>query len=675
MKMKQLTAGMIALVMSMSLPMTTYAADWDLEKGSITVNADNSGQTVTQQGSTPKQDDAPVITQRDSSAATSNTITINTSDNATANVTIKDINIKSSNDAIDVTGSSSANITLEGDNKIFSETGSALHISDGNVTIKGSGFLKAEIQDDFGSDHNYNAKIGSHENEDMSGSIHITGDATVKTDDNTASDCGGDGAGIGSGENGKMSGNIVIDGNAQVEVSSNDRGAGIGSGDGGHLSGNIMIGGNAQVSATGAENSAGIGTGDDGHFKGSITIDGNAKVTAKAGGDHNGYDGSGIGTGDKGEFTGTVTIGGNAAVVASGSDEGCGIGSSDDKNMNGIIIIRDHAKITAYGGNQGAAIGSEDYGDMTGKIIIVGNAIVNTGVVDDAGNVLSNRIGYIGDGQDSNHDSSKGHYIIGPDVTINGLNGSDTEVLKQYVNMHLDSEKNPTNLTELDIRMENGIFKAKATGAGSVEKILYNGSETVPTVPGSYPVTCIIKIDGSEMELPIGTLVIPEPASPGETAAPAENTVQVPASEPAEQTNESTEYKAPVQAPASEPAEQTNESTEYKAPVQKFLYRVVDKDGKEIVFHTAQKDGVLAIATDSDFAMLTGEMKEIETLMNQGVSRIIFATKGRTSTFLLSDLLEKRAYGETWSLIHDGETVAFIAVEKKMDISSILTRL
>ena len=220
--------------------------------------------------------------------------------------------------------------------------------------------------------------------------------------------------------------------------------------------------------------------------------------------------------------------------------------------------------------------------------------------------------------------------------------------------MHLDSEGNPTNLTELDIRMENGIFKAEATGAGSVEKVLYNGSETVPTVPGSYPVTCIIKIDGSEMELPIGTLVVPEPASPGETTAPAENTVQ---------------------APASEPAEKTEESTEYKVTVQKPICRVVDKDGKEIVFHIVQKDGVLAIATDSDFAMLTGKMEDIETLMNQGVSRIIFATKGRTSTFLLSDLLEKRVYGETWSLIHDGETVAFIAVEKKMDISSILTRL
>ena len=50
MKMKQLTAGMIALVMSMSLPMTTYAADWYLEDGAVTVDAGDSGQTVTQDG-------------------------------------------------------------------------------------------------------------------------------------------------------------------------------------------------------------------------------------------------------------------------------------------------------------------------------------------------------------------------------------------------------------------------------------------------------------------------------------------------------------------------------------------------------------------------------------------------------------------------------------------------
>jgi len=654
MKRKKLTASMIALVMSVSLPMTTYAANWYLEDGSVTVNVDNSGQTVTQGSGSAVPDEDPVITQRKSSVETGNTIAINASDQATANVTIKDINIKSSKDAIDVTGSSSANITLEGDNKIFSETGSALHVSDGNVTINGSGSLKAEIQDEPDSGYNHNAKIGSHENEDMSGSIHITGDATVKTDDNIASDCGGDGAGIGSGEDGEMSGNIVIDGNAQVEVSSNDRGAGIGSGDDGNLSGNIMIGGNAQVSATGAENSAGIGTGDDGNFRGSITIDGNAKVTAKAGGDHTGSDGSGIGTGNDGAFTGTVTIGGNAVVVAAGSDEGCGIGASDLGDMNGIIIIRDHAKVTAYAGEYGAAIGSETPWDMTGKIIIVGNAIVNTGVVDDAGNVLSNRIGYIGGGENSNHDSSDGHYIIGPDVTINSLSGSDTEALKQYVNMHLDSEGNPTNLTELDIRMENGIFKAEATGAGSVEKILYNGSETVPTVPGSYSVTCVMKFGEGTIELPIGTLVIPEPTSPGETAAPVE-------------------YR--MQTSASEPVQGNGKSTEYKAPVQGHFYQVVGQDGKNMIFATAQKKDVLAIATDSDFAMLTGKMEDIEALRKQGVRRIIFATKRATSTFLLSELLEKRAYGEIWSLIHDGENVAFTAVEKKMDISSILTRL
>ena len=146
MKRKKLTASMIALVMSVSLPMTTYAANWYLEDGSVTVNADNSGQTVTQGSNPAVSDEAPVITQRESSVETGNTIAINASDNAPANVTIKDINIKSSNDAIDVKGSSSANITLEGDNKIFSETGSALHVSDGNVTINGSGSLRPRFR-------------------------------------------------------------------------------------------------------------------------------------------------------------------------------------------------------------------------------------------------------------------------------------------------------------------------------------------------------------------------------------------------------------------------------------------------------------------------------------------------------------------------------------------------
>ena len=183
-----------------------------------------------------------------------------------------------------------------------------------------------------------------------------------------------------------------------------------------------------------------------------------------------------------------------------------------------------------------------------------------------------------------------------------------------------------------------------------------NGAETEPDTFNLTTGKIEYYAPGADMtkDEPTNTILgSGQPASPGETAAPVENTVQT---------------------PASEPAEKNEESTEYKAPVQKSLYRVVDKDGKEIVFHTAQKDGVLAVATDSDFAMLTGKMKEIETLMNQGVSRIIFAAKGRTSTFLLSDLLEKRAYGETYHLIHDGEAVAFIVGDAMVDVSEILVK-
>ena len=120
MKRKRLTASIIALVMSVSLPMTTYAANWYLEDGSVTVNADNSGQTVTQGSGSAVPDEAPVITQRGSSAETSNTITINASENATANVTISNVNIGTSSAAIATSGKGNVNIELDGTNTLKS---------------------------------------------------------------------------------------------------------------------------------------------------------------------------------------------------------------------------------------------------------------------------------------------------------------------------------------------------------------------------------------------------------------------------------------------------------------------------------------------------------------------------------------------------------------------------
>ena len=657
---RRLFALALALLLAVSLPVSALAGEWFIDDGDIIINATENGQTVKQGDKDAVEDAAPVIKQRDGSTTTDKTIKIETTGDATADVTIEDVNIKSDGDAIDV-GSSSANITLKGENKLFSETGSALHVSSGDVTIDGDGSLEAEIG---GKDSaNENAKIGSHENENMSGSIHITGDATVTTKDDRIDiddyDYLGDGAGIGSGKYGSMSGSITIDENANVDAFSQEEGAGIGSGYGGGMSGNISISGSAQVTAGSGWDGAGIGAGEDGTVSGTITIDGNAQVTAWS---EDG--GAGIGAGEDGTVSGTITIGGsaqvtagsnddgagigagedgsiagngkiiirdNAKVTAIGEDEGAGIGSGEDKKMEGTIIIQDNAQVTAIAGDSAAAIGSDDPTEMTGTIFILGNARVTTGVEDGVHFDYETKeikyrldpdedaIGYIGDSSNSHHDSANGHYVIGPDVTINGISGSNIEALKQYVNMRLNSNGEPENLTRLDIRSENGKFTVDASGEGKVEKILYGGSETVPTAPGTYPVTCVVRLGDKTFEFQIGTLIVPEP--PAEAAQPA--------------------------------------------PV----YHVTDKDGNAISYAAAREGGVLTIRVDAAYARLTLTADEAQSLTAQGVEKVVFITTGATSAFRPADLT---AYASEapFVLTHDGETVTFTAGET--DLASLL---
>ena len=651
---RRLFALALALLLAVSLPVSALAATWYLEDGDITIRATESGQTVSQGDKHDVKDDDTTITQRNSETATDKTIKIETTGGATADVTIENVNISSGGDAIDV-GSSSADITLEGENKIFSESGSALHVSSGNVTIDGNGSLEAGNGDETA--YSQGAKIGSHEDEDMSGSIHITGGATVTAKRDSGY---GDGAGIGSGNNGDMSGSITIDGNANVDAIGSYDGAGIGAGDGGKMSGDITIGGNAQVTAASESDGAGIGSGWTGDMSGNITIGDSAQVTAW--GDD---EGAGIGSGGEGAVSGTITIGGNAQVTAGsgedgagigagedgsiagsgkiiirdsakvtaiGENEGAGIGAGGDKLMEGLIIIQDNAQVTAIAGSQAAAIGSDDKKEMTGTILIIGNARVTTGILNDNDDVDfdyntkeitytldTDAVGRIGDGQGSNHESANGHYVIGSDVTINGISGSDIENLKDYVNMRLNSNDDPENLTRLDIRSENGKFTVTADGEGTVEKILYDGSETVPTAPGTYPVTCVVRFGDETLEFQIGTLIVPEP--PAEAAQPA--------------------------------------------PV----YHVTDKDGNQIPYTAAREGGALTIRVDAAYARLTLTADEAQALTAQGVEKVVFITTGATSAFRPADLT---AYKDEapFVLTHDGETVTFTAGET--DLASLL---
>ena len=104
------------------------------------------------------------------------------------------------------------------------------------------------------------------------------------------------------------------------------------------------------------------------------------------------------------------------------------------------------------------------------------------------------------------------------------------------------------------------------------------------------------------------------------------------------------------------------------------LYRVTDRDGRDIACTAEQKGGVLTVTVDADFAVLTGRLSGMTALRAQGVEKIVFVTKGAASAFLLSDLLGKGECGEAYRLTHDGKAVTFTLGKKMTDVSAILTK-
>ena len=633
---KRIVSAALALLLTAGIPMAALAEEYDLANGNITVKADNSGQYVSQEGgvTNEKQTTETVIKQADNTADTGNTITVETSGGAKAELTIEDLNVSSGNtSAIDVKGSSEAEITLKGDNKLETDDASVVHVSEGHVTITGDGTLYADNDPD--SDH---AKIGSNVREEMSGSIHITGNAQVRTGNDRHDAGSGDGAAIGSGWEGNMSGDIVIDENANVTVSSSECGAGIGSGEDGEMSGNITIDGNAKVTAWSEKEGAGIGTGENGGVSGTIRIGGNASVKAGSACDGAGIGGGGDEDGDILE-SGKIIICGNAEVIAIGEDEGSGIGSGEDAKMRGMILICDNANVTAIGGDRAAAIGTDDSDDLSGSILILGNASVTTGVEDgihfdyDTKQIIytldESAVGIIGDGQSNHHYSTDGFYILSPDVSINGLKGSDTEGLKQYINLLLSGENNdgePENLTMLAVRQENGVYTVETSGQGTLEQVLYNGSSQAPSAPGRYTVSCVLRLSQDKTISFEFELIIPDSAS-----------------------------------------REASEAASAEA-----LFRVTDADGRDIPYTQAREGSTLTIAAEQDFAILTGTLHGIAVLQAQGVEKIVFKTNGASSSFQPEQLLAEGRISDRYTLTHDGTTVTFLLGQQKTDIQKLL---
>ena len=340
--MKKIMTRLLSLVLlGAFIPSFVLADNWDLDKGSITVSATVESQTVSQAGGSPTVDHNPVITS--SSGKTNNTVTITAEKNATANVTLENVNIDTGTTdeaAITTSGEGNVNIELNGTNTVQSGNTHA------GVEKEDNGTLTITDENKDGSltatGGNYGAGIGGGY-EGSGSNIAIEG-GKVKAIGGTH------GAGIGGGFGGSGS-NIAIEG-GKVEASSVGGGAGIGGGSLGSGS-NIAVSG-GEVTAQGGVGGAGIGGGQGGSGS-NITIS-DGKVTATGAGA-----GAGIGGGYEGSGKGITIEGGE--VTAQGDTGGAGIGGGISGTGSDVTISGD-AQVKVQGGaaderwKEGAAIGN-----------------------------------------------------------------------------------------------------------------------------------------------------------------------------------------------------------------------------------------------------------------------------------------------------------------------------
>ena len=345
--MKKIMTRLLSLVLlGTFIPSFVLAADWDLDKGSITVSATVESQTVSQAGGSPTVDNNPVITS--SSGTTNNTVTITAEKNATANVTLENVNIDTGTTggaAITTSGEGNVNIELNGTNTAQSGNTHA------GVEKKDNGTLTITDENKDGS----LTATGGYRGAGIGGGEGGSGSNIAIEGGKVKAIGGGLGAGIGGGLGGNGS-NIAIEG-GKVEAISGGGGAGIGGGSSASGSGgsgsNITVSG-GEVTAQGGVGGAGIGGGQGGSGS-NITIS-DGKVTATGAGA-----GAGIGGGYEGSGKGITIEGGE--VTAQGDPGGAGIGGGISGTGSDVTISGD-AQVKVQGGranenwHKGAAIGN-----------------------------------------------------------------------------------------------------------------------------------------------------------------------------------------------------------------------------------------------------------------------------------------------------------------------------
>ena len=653
MKGKKIVSTLLALLLLANLPVSALAAEWDIGKGDITVNAGSGGQTVTQGGGAAVEDNAPVI----KGSSTENTVTINAEKDQTANVTLSGVNIDVSGAGkatVSTTGEGNVNIELNGSNALKSGRSHAglEKNNDGNLTIQ-----------DKDKDGSLNAKGGQDGAGIGGGSSGAGSDITITGGKVTARG-GNYGAGIGGGVYGNGS-DITVTG-GEVTAKSDNYGAGIGGGGWGNGN-NISISG-GKVTATGGTFAAGIGGGM--HRDGNdITISG-GEVSAAGG-----RCGAGIGGGLDARSSGDVTVSGDAKLKVRGGKtgddgQGAGIGNGGVRDQNGpvngtevepdICALNPGGKIEYYvprssmSGTPDKTVTNPtgdfvwDSGTVTTPATCTGKG-VRTYTCTSSSHTKTEDIPAL------NHSFAGQEYVSDNNATCE-QDGTKTAKCVRY---------GTGGCTETDTVTDTG---SKLGHFFEVEDYVSNNDATCEQ-DGTKTAKCVRYGTGDCMET---DTVTDTDSKLGHLFEDYVSNNDATYAHDGTKTAKCVRYDQ-----CGETHTIPDEGSQLKRPEQPkpaLLYRVTAKDGRDIAYTAEQKGGVLTVTVDEDLAILTGRLSGIRTLKAQGVEKIIFVTKGAASAFLLSDLLEKGESGDTYKLTHDGKAVTFTLGEKMTDVSAILTK-
>ena len=643
-----------ALVVGMTLP--AFADTWYIDDGDISISAGESGNNVTQGSTTKENDTDTVIKSKDSSTASSNTVTIHADEGKTVNVTLDNVTINvdegskyaydpnAYKTAVSVTGSGNTNIELNGNNTLTSGYGHAglehnKTDDSGTLTIQDEknddGSAKGSASDTTGS----LTANGGGRGAGIGGSDEHDGQATITGGKITAT--GGNGAaGIGGGAGDKYA---AVGGDGDVTISGGTitaTGGSLAAGIGGGLDGNgtvIITDGDITAKATGRYG-AGIG-GGCGEIPKDTLIGGNGTVTISGGTiteASGGYMAAGIGSGLQG--LGTVTIEGDAVIKnAQGGEAGAGIGSGTRGNSEIIIrgdAVIENAESSANGAGIGSGQGTTSYGALVpsvGNVTIEGNAKIENA-----------KSGYGGSGIGGGVHGT-GDVTIEGNVTIENAQGGagaagigggaetqpDTEDTRNKVSIK-STEAGSPNITAKGGGVLNNeeapLPGAAAIGSGSVadgatevkSDITVEGKVTIDaTSGGNVAIGDSTNGETRFSGLQVGTTITRRNAKGDDVSQPGDVVRE----------------QAPTETEAAEVP------SEVERPVTVEGLYVTNVLGKQITHTCTQNGTTLTIRANGIVASAHLTLGMVRTLKAQGVKTLVFTTLLSRSTTVSVDAL------------------------------------